>query len=433
MRPPDRNARTVGDGDHRGDRIAPVLVAAISRGLLSEDRPVCLLLDLEAFRDRVRALQAGFPPGTLHALAVKALPLLRLLGEARSLGMGLECASSGELALAERAGFEAEAVIFDSPAKTPAEIRRALSRGYHLNVDNLQELERVDRLLSEIRQTGGIGIRVNPQVGAGEIETTGTAASTSKFGVALREQRGLLLEAFRRHPWIRGLHVHTGSQGCSLDLLAGSVGAVANLAEELGPGRVDTIDIGGGLPVAYRAGETAPSFEEYAERLRREVPALFGGGYRIVTEFGRSLVAPCGVIASRVEYTKTAAGSRIAVIHAGADLLLRSAYLPDVWWHEITVHHPSGAPKAGAPVEQDIAGPLCFSGDYVGRCRRLPPIEPGDLVVIHDAAAYTLAMWSRYNSRPAPAVYGYVPEPEPAFECLKPSEKEEEIVRFWGG
>lgn len=405
---------------------------AVRAGVFEGEPPCALFYDLGRFRENLRAAREAFPPGTLHALAVKANPLAPMLREAREMGFGVECASAVEVAHARALGFAPADTVFDSPAKTPREIALALDSGVLLNVDNLQELGRCARHLSGRSSASIVGLRVNPGVGAGSIAMSSTAIATSKFGVPLAEQRDEILSAFRSLPFLRALHVHTGSQGCSLALSAEGVRRVAALADDIERAagrRVEVLDIGGGLPVSYDAGTASPTFVEYARALEAAVPGLFDGRYRLVTEPGRAMSAKAGWFASRVEYTKTAGGRRIAIIHAGADLFVRAAYLPEQWRHRVTVHDPSGALKSGPEEPWDIAGPLCFSGDLVARERPLPPIEPGDLVVVHDAGAYTLSMWSRYNSRRAPAVFGL---DAGSLRVLKEAESEEDVLRFWG-
>ncbi len=422
------------------DRVSTVLAAALHQDLLTDTQPLALFFDLDAYRERLKSLTAAFPAGTLHAVAVKANPLAATLREANARGLGAEVASLAELEHAIRLGFPPHRVVFDSPAKTAPEIARALQLGVHLNADNLHELARIAALVETGRfPAPSVGVRVNPQVGAGAIEATSTATATSKFGVALADEGDALLEALRRWPWVRGLHVHTGSQGGSLDLMVRGVQAAVAFADAVDalPGRppLAVLDVGGGVSVDYAADAPDDAFATWAAALQAAVPGL--GRFQLVTEVGRALSAKAGWVASRVEATKRAGGRPIAVIHAGADLFVRTAYQPDRWPHRVTVHHPDGRPKdlPKSLEPWDVAGPLCFSGDLVARARPLPPIAPGDLLVVHDAGAYTLAMWSRYNSRQAPAVWGHedvAPDAPPRLTLLKPAETVEDVLRFWG-
>jgi diaminopimelate decarboxylase len=148
-----------------------------------------------------------------------------------------------------------------------------------------------------------------------------------------------------------------------------------------------------------------------------------------VTEFGRAIQANCGVAVSRVEYVKP--DQRLAVIHWGADFLLRPVYRPDDWKHEFFVLNGQGRPKTGAAVPATIVGPLCFAGDVVARDVLLPPIDEGDWIVVRDVGAYTLSMWSRHCSRGIPAVIGYDPPPTESLRVLRAAETPADVVRFW--
>jgi diaminopimelate decarboxylase len=156
---------------------------------------------------------------------------------------------------------------------------------------------------------------------------------------------------------------------------------------------------------------------------------LFGEDIQLITEFGRAIHANCGLAVSRVEYVKPA--QRLAVIHLGADFLLRPVYRPEDWKHEFFVLDANGLPKSGAASPVTIAGPLCFSGDVVARDIPLPPIEPGDWIVIRDVGAYTLSMWSRHCSRGIPAVIGYDPQSSGSLRVLRHAETPADVVRFW--
>jgi diaminopimelate decarboxylase len=241
-----------------------------------------------------------------------------------------------------------------------------------------------------------------------------TATATSKFGVALRDEGAeqWVLDAYRLRPWMTRLHTHTGSQGVALELMAEGVRAAYELAEKInahvGRQQIDTLDIGGGLPVNFASDEVTPTFAQYARLLRETVPGLFDGRYTLVTEFGRSLLAKQGLILAYVEYTKTSGGRRIAVTHAGAQVATRTVFVPESWPLRVGAYDPAGRPRATEPLVQDVAGPCCFAGDLVARERELPELAPGDLVALYDTGAYYFSTHFHYNSLPRPAVYGYV-------------------------
>jgi diaminopimelate decarboxylase len=410
----------------RPARTVQLLQAADNAGFLTLEEPLAMLTDLDALDENLGALLTAFPKDTLHAVAMKACPVTAVLRRLVAAGAGLEVASAGELAQALRL-VAPDRVVFDSPAKTVGELRSAAATGVRINVDNLQELAR----LEQITPGKSVGLRVNPGVGVGSIASTSTAVRGSKFGIDLGSERGAVIDACARHRWIDGLHVHVGSQGCPIEHLVEGARALLLLAEEVNSagGNIRFLDIGGGLPADYETDAADPRYAMYATALNAELPGLFEGRWRLVTEFGRHVHAKHTIVASRVEYTKQSGGRNIALIHAGADLLVRTAYLPDVWQHRITVHEADGTPKTGPELEWDIAGPLCFSGDLVARDRRLPVIEPGNMVVVHDAGAYTLGMWSRYNSRLSPGVYGWADAT--GLETLRRPETLGDVLKFW--
>ncbi|MFE7414987.1 type III PLP-dependent enzyme domain-containing protein [Streptomyces laurentii] len=429
--------------EHARDR---AVRAAVAQGLLSAEEPVTALLDTAGIRASAAALTSAFAAVTdapvLHAFAVKAAPLvpvLRLLYEA---GLGAEVASPGELALARAAGVPPSRTVLDSPAKTHAELRQALGLGIAVNADNLQELARLDGLLPSAADAPPIGLRVNPQVGAGAIGAMSTATATSKFGVALRDDgaREAVVQAYLDRPWLTRLHTHTGSQGVPLPLMAEGVRAAYALAEEIndraGRRQIDTLDIGGGLPVNFASDEDTPTYAAYAGLLAATVPGLFDGRYALVTEFGRSLLAKHGTVLARVEYTKTSGGRPIAVTHAGVQLAVRTVYAPDSWPLRILAYDADGRPRAGEPaVVQDVAGPACFAGDLLATGRALPPLRPGDVVAVPDTGAYYFAHHYAYNSLPRPAVYGFTRAAEggTVFSVVRRAQTLDEIVTESGG
>jgi diaminopimelate decarboxylase len=391
--------------------IEDILEAAFYEGVLTDASPWAVFYDLDRLETRFDAIRKAFPEGTLHAVAIKANPLRSLLKKLVEAGAGLEAASFGEVELAMGSGCPPERIVFDSPAKTRSELRKALELGVLINADNLDELARIAELLNGAMPASPVGLRMNPAVGLGTIAMTSVATLDSKFGVLLEGHEQAVLDAFQRYPWLTGLHVHSGSQGMGLGQLVEGVARVVALAGRIdaamGKGRVGWLDVGGGVAFGYRPEQTTPTMADYVEALEAEVPELFAPHRRIVTEFGRWLHAPCGFAASRVEYVKQGGTATIVTIHFGADLLLRRAYRPDQWPQQVTLHGSRGGLLETETRPTTVAGPLCFSGDVIVERELLPSCKEGDIAVAHDVGAYTFAMWSRYCSRAFPRIFGY--------------------------
>lgn len=389
--------------------------AATARGFLeAEDIPLAAFIDIDAVASNIAALQAAFPSNisVLHAFAAKANSIVPVLAGLRELGMGCEVASEGELAQALAAGFDPENIVLDSPAKTRRELRQALELGVALNIDNFQELDRIEQVVLQVPSSSPLGIRINPQIGVGQIVAMSTAGPSSKFGVPLEDDgnRELILARYAANPGLNRVHTHVGSQGCPLPLIGAGIAKVVELADEInvraGRKQVTTIDIGGGLPVDFETDNPLANFEAYVAQLQESTPRLFSGDYAVVTEFGRSILAKFGFTASYVEYTKVSGGQHIAITHAGANVATRTVFMPNAWPLRVTAHAPDGKDKTGGFVGQDIAGPCCFAGDVVARDRQLPLLEQGDIVALVDTGAYYASTPFTYNSIQEPPVYG---------------------------
>jgi diaminopimelate decarboxylase len=415
--------------------IEAVSMTALAEGWIgSGDRSV-VFHDLEKMRARIRELGRSFPARSLHAVAIKANPLVEVLKEAVAEGAGLEAASFEEVHVGLAAGAPPERIVFDSPAKTRDELAEALALGVVINADNFDELERIDALRAHRASTSRIGLRINPMVGAGSIGITSVASGDSKFGVDIDGERERIMSAFRQYPWLCGLHSHIGSQGCDLELLVAGAVRLQELANEIdrltGEGQLEFIDIGGGLPTAYVDDDTPPTIDEYAHLLAEKAPTLFDNRFELITEFGRALQAGCGFALSRVEYVKNLDCKKLAVIHLGADMLMRPVYLPEQWKHRFLALDPGGRIKAGDPVPWTIGGPLCFAGDIVTHATPLPPVEVGDYIAIRDVGAYTLSMWSRHCSRAMPLVIGFAGN-QSQLRVLRYPESPGAMAEFWG-
>jgi diaminopimelate decarboxylase len=444
--------------------------AALKKGWIRPEDTTVIFHDLNYLSERIHHLRSLFPEGTNHAVAIKANPLVRVLECMKPLGCGVEAATTGEVYLAMKCGYEPHKIVYDSPTKTMEELRFAMEAGIHINIDNFAELDRVAMLKQEITTVSTFGIRINPQVGTGMIAQSSVAGEYSKFGIPIKTSRIQLVDAFRRYNWLTGLHLHVGSQGCGLDLLVKGVGVLyefmQELYKELGEHRITLFDIGGGVPVIYNRSSPPFTMEEYATALRNNFPELFEVDQKgrrainLITEFGRWIHVNAGWVACRVEYVKHDPPVNTAMIHAGADLFLRECLLPQHWNHEYllmdkegklsgTGHRAQGSiqdypvsvtnpePCTLYPVPctlnlepYNLAGPLCFSGDMLATNVKLPEVKPGDYIIVRDTGGYTFSMWSRYNSRQTPRILGYHEEGK-RFEILKERESLEDIYNFW--
>jgi diaminopimelate decarboxylase len=408
------------------------------KNLVKDDDTAILFYNLTFLEQRIINLKNLFPMDALHAIAVKANPLTRFLAKIKSLGLGVEVASLPELYLAEKAGFTPDTIVFDSPCKTKAEIEYALNAGVNLNADSFDELDRIAEILETINTGSLLGVRINPQVGTGSIKSTSVADGISKFGIPISENRERIKEYYLKYNWLRSIHVHIGSQGCPVPLLIKGIRKVLDLAIELNvnlkqnsTSLIETFDIGGGLPVSYHPGEDPVTMQHYHSMLKESCHELFTAEFRLITEFGRYFNANAGWVASRVEYVKREPGYNIIITHVGADMFLRKCYNPADWYHHITVVDKSGRLKTGTDTNKYIvAGPLCFAGDILAKDLVLPEVTEGDYLLIHDAGAYTLSMWSRYNSRQMPLVVGYNTL-NGSFEVLRERESKEDLYKFW--
>lgn len=413
--------------------------ALFQNNLINEYDTSVIFYDLTFLLDRITNIKNLFPTNTLIAVATKANPLIKILTLIKETGAGIEVASLPELYLAEKAGFIPERIVFDSPSKTKHELAYALKLGVYINADSFDELDRINEILQEQNSKSKIGVRVNPQVGPGSIKATSVADSISKFGIPINDNADKIKAYYLKYNWLNGIHVHIGSQGCPVSLIIEGIGKIMDLVEDINDSltkqdfnrKIDVVDIGGGLAVSYDEDIIPVSMHEYKMLLQNKFPKLFTDQFKLITEFGRYIHANAGWAASRVEYVKRERNYNIIMTHLGADLFLRKCYNPSDWHHQITVVDKNGDLKTGIDKNKYIvAGPLCFAGDVIAKDLDLPVVEEGDFILIHDIGAYTLSMWSRYNSRQIPKVVGYWREKD-SFEVLKRRENLDDLYEFW--
>jgi diaminopimelate decarboxylase len=339
---------------------------------------------------------ADYPHAVHYALkANSTLAIARLL---RSLGAGADANSGGEIEVALRAGFTPAEIVFTGVGKTGAELARAIELGVRsINAESEGELERIDALAQARGTRARVAVRVNPDIDARSHPHISTGLRTNKFGIALDDAREIC-HRMRSRPGldIAGLHSHVGSQITDLDPLRRAVQALVDLAGELRASgfAIEHLDIGGGLGISYD-GQPVPSPAEYAAAV---LPIVRASGIALVLEPGRSLVGHAGVLLSRVIDVKPQAGGKLfVVLDAGMTELMRPALYGA--WHRIEPVEPRRGPEALC----DLVGPLCETSDTLGRDRRLPVPQVGDLMAVFDTGAYGAVMASNYNRRPMPA------------------------------
>jgi len=277
------------------------------------------------------------------------------------------------------------------------EMERALELGIRcFNVESEAELERLSEVAASHGVEAPMALRVNPDVDAGTHPYISTGLKENKFGVPMEEARRL----YRRAQELPGLAIsgvdcHIGSQLVELSPFLDALERVLLLVEELQADGIalDHLDLGGGLGVRYR-DETPPSPAEYAETISRR---LVGYDFEIFVEPGRAIAANAGVLLTRVEYLKPTEAKEFAIIDAAMNDLLRPALYQS--WQEIV---PVDANARGRDGLYDLVGPVCETGDFLGKERPLS-LSPGDLLAVRSAGAYGFTMASNYNSRPRPA------------------------------
>lgn len=353
-----------------------------------------------AIHQRIDALKTALADlDATICFAVKANPNLAILQLMAQAGVGADIVSVGELRRALNAGMPAERIVFSGVGKSADEIAGALNVGImRFNVESLDELHTLQRVANAQEVTARAAVRINPDVDAQTHAKISTGKSENKFGVSIDEARRWFAQRKSfDHVQLDGLHVHIGSQILSLDPFRLALQRVAAFWRELEQAGhpVNSIDVGGGLGVCYRAGVDRPvAAADYAGVIRE---ALAGFRGRLLLEPGRYLVAEAGVLLTRVIRVKPGIERTFLVLDAAMNDLQRPS-LYDAW-HDIV-------PVADEPrpmTTYDIVGPVCETGDTFARARELPECAAGDLLLIKATGAYGTSMASTYNSRPLAA------------------------------
>jgi diaminopimelate decarboxylase len=347
-----------------------------------------------AYREFTAALAGR---DALVCYSVKANSNLAVLALLARLGAGFDIVSGGELARVMAAGGDAAKTLFSGVGKSEVEIALALERGIGcLNVESQPELERVARIATRLRRRAPIALRVNPEIDARTHPYISTGLRESKFGVAHADAKGLYLAAATQ-PQLElvGIGCHIGSLLTEPAPFVAAAARLAELVDELAAAgiRLRHIDVGGGIGIRYKAEDTAAPIGAF---VRDTLQALGRRPEKLIFDPGRSIVGNAGVLLTRVEYVKRGPARNFLVVDAAMNDLIR----PPLYgaWHDVRSVRESSAPAA----VYDVVGPVCESGDFLAKDRRLAAAA-GELLAIFSAGAYGMVMSSNYNSRPRAA------------------------------
>ena len=328
--------------------------------------------------------------------SVKANSNLAVIDVLARLGSGFDIVSGGELARVLAAGVPGARIVFSGVGKRDDEMAAALEAGVGcFNVESAGELDRLAALAAAAGRRASVSLRVNPDIDARTHPYITTGLRENKFGIPIGNARALYARAAANPALeVKGIDCHIGSQLASLEPYLDALDRLLGLADSLARDGIPVthLNLGGGLGIRYR-DESPPEPAAFAAAI---VERLAGRGLAIVLEPGRSIVGNAGVLLTRVEYLKRNGEKRFAVVDAAMNDLLRPA-LYDAWHDIVPV-----TPREGVPEPYEIVGPICESGDFLARERRLV-LEPGDLLAVRSAGAYGFVMSSNYNSRPRAA------------------------------
>jgi diaminopimelate decarboxylase len=329
--------------------------------------------------------------------AVKANSNLGVLDVLTRLGSGFDIVSLGELERVLTAGGDPQRVVFSGVGKQELEMRRALEVGIRcFNVESAAELERLNSVASVMGVSAPVALRVNPDVDAHTHPYISTGLRENKFGIPIESAAGLYARiAELPHVHVSGVDCHIGSQLTQLSPFLDALDRVLALVDDLAADgiEIDHLDLGGGLGVRY-AEEAPPEPADYAQAL---LERLRNRPYEIFIEPGRAIAANAGILLTRVEYLKDNGAKHFAIVDAAMNDLIRPS-LYSAWQDVVTV----AAEPHGTRAVFDLVGPICETGDFIGKDRELT-LSPGDLLAVRSSGAYGFSMASNYNSRPRAA------------------------------
>jgi diaminopimelate decarboxylase len=325
------------------------------------------------------------------AKANSNLALIRLF---INLGGGVDVVSGGELYRALKGGADPQKIVFSGVGKRGDEIEYALKAGILMfNVESSQELQTIDEVAGRMGKKAPISIRVNPDIDAKTHPYISTGLKQNKFGIdILRAPMAYRMASQLPNLKVVGIDCHLGSQIIEAEPFMEGLRKLKSLVEDLrNEGmEIQYLDLGGGLGITYE-DEEPPDPVEYASTILEDIK---GFGCTLILEPGRVIVGNAGVLVSKVLYTKENEEKRFVIVDAGMNDLVRPSYYGS-YHHILPVNE-----EKREEIVADVVGPLCESSDFLAKERRIPRLEPGELIAVMSAGAYGFSMSTNYNSRP---------------------------------
>ncbi|UJR14860.1 hypothetical protein I4U23_001845 [Adineta vaga] len=410
---------------------------------LSEPPTPFVLYSLKQFSHNVHAYQHALtelaPLRCRLSYSMKANYNPHLLTILKSSAVMLTTVSGGEMQLALSTGFEPSSIIYNGNGKTDESIRMAVEAGVLLNVDSLFDLEVILRYAHQLNKIANVLIRVNPNLSDSNIHAYNTTASaTSKFGTNIDELESIYTIIEKNHDkWIRlyGFHCHLGSTISNTRVIVTCIERLVKLFDTKRFPHLRFLNIGGGLNIDYKryANRTLnqpeehisiPTIEDYIHAIKQPLEKL-SDSIELIVEPGRSLIANACLLITRVLGQKQTGSIRQLVVDASMTECIRPALYQA--YHHIDTIVPSSNKER---IPYDIVGPVCESGDFLGKQRYLPEtLERGNFLAVFDVGAYCSSMSSNYNMRPRPAEYAL--DEHENIKILRKRETNEDLLRTY--
>jgi diaminopimelate decarboxylase len=379
------------------------------------------LYSRQTLENHFRAFDSAFGKvDHLICFSAKANSNLAVLRVFVRLGGGVDVVSGGEIYRAIQAGVKPEKIVYSGVGKRADEIEYALKQPILMfNIESSQELLAIDQIAGKLGTKAPVSLRVNPDVDPKTHPYISTGLKKNKFGINIQKSVDeYILASTLRNTRVIGVSCHIGSQVTEVGPFVEAVQRIKELVAKLRAEGIEIryVDLGGGLGITYHQEEPPPP-REYAEALMKELPGL---DCTLILEPGRVIVGNAGILVTRVLYTKEGGEKNFVIVDAAMNDLIRPSLYGS--YQRIQPVHK----KDRIETTVDVVGPICESGDFLAKDRKIPKVEPGELLAVMSAGAYGFTMSSNYNSRPR------VPEvmvDKDRFQVVRKREEYEDLIR----